>query len=65
MIIPITGITKIINKETGEEINDIKIKKNPINNEDIYIKENIKDNEPRIKEIISLNDPNTGKEILI
>ena len=36
MIIPITGKTKIINKETVEEINDIKIKKNPINNK-IYI----------------------------
>ena len=51
---------KIINKDTGEEINNIHIKKDPISGKEIIIKEESKE-----KEIISIKDPNTGKEVLI
>ena len=63
---PITGLTKIINKETGEEIKEIEIKKDPKTGEEIFSYNNeTKNEEPKTHEIISIIDPNTGKEKLI
>ena len=53
----------MVNKETGENIKDIKIKIDPKTKRESFI---IKyDKKPIFKELISVKDPRTKKEILI
>ena len=79
IINPKTNKEILIDKETGEEIDDVILKKDPLtkksffiikNNDDIIEEENKKINDkeniPLInKEIIPIKDPRTGNEILI
>ena len=50
----------------GEEIKEIEIKKDPISGKEIIsYKNDIKNDKPKEKEIISIKDSKTGKEKLI